>query len=59
MCKKVALVPEEGGSLPVYFLSWLQSIFLIQGQGIPKNELDDQSVDFSKLDTHEILQRVR
>ncbi|XP_077297360.1 inner membrane mitochondrial protein mitofilin [Arctopsyche grandis] len=58
-CKKVALVPEEGGSLPVYFLSWLQSVFLIQGQGIPKDELDDQSVDFSKLDTHDILQRVR
>lgn len=57
---KVALVGREGASLPVYFLSWLQSKLLFQRFAeIPQEELDNQPVDFSKLDTFDIIQRAR
>ncbi|XP_046973020.1 MICOS complex subunit Mic60-like isoform X2 [Vanessa cardui] len=57
---KVALVGRDGASLPVYFLSWLQSKLLFQKfSEIPKDELENQPTDFSKLDTFDIIQRAR
>ncbi|XP_045506544.1 MICOS complex subunit Mic60 isoform X2 [Colias croceus] len=57
---QVALVGREGASLPVYFLSWLQSKLLFQKFAeIPKDELDNLPMDFSKLDTFDIIQRAR
>ncbi|XP_050357459.1 MICOS complex subunit Mic60-like isoform X4 [Nymphalis io] len=57
---KVALVGRDGASLPVYFLSWLQSKLLFQKFAeIPKDELENQPTDFSKLDTFDIIQRAR
>lgn len=60
VAKRVALIPEEGGRLPLYFLSFLQSMLLIPSVNpIPQTELNDEKTDFSKLNTFEILQRAR
>ncbi|KAL0811331.1 hypothetical protein ABMA28_009744 [Loxostege sticticalis] len=57
---KVALVGRDGATLPVYFLSWLQSKLLFQKiTEIPEDELDNKPVDFTKLDTFDIIQRAR
>ncbi|KAM3960673.1 MICOS complex subunit Mic60 isoform 2-T3 [Aphomia sociella] len=57
---KVALIGRDGASLPVYFLSWLQSKLLFQRFAeIPKDELENQPTDFSSLDTFDIIQRAR
>ncbi|CAH2059463.1 unnamed protein product, partial [Iphiclides podalirius] len=57
---KVALVGRDGASLPVYFLSWLQSKLLFQKFAeIPEDELKNKPTDFSKLDTFDIIQRAR
>ncbi|XP_023947252.2 MICOS complex subunit Mic60 isoform X3 [Bicyclus anynana] len=57
---KVALIGREGATLPLYFLSWLQSKLLFQKLAeIPKDELDNKPIDFSKLDTFDIIQRAR
>ncbi|XP_039760485.1 MICOS complex subunit Mic60-like isoform X2 [Pararge aegeria] len=57
---KVALIGRDGATLPVYFLSWLQSKLLFQKFAeIPKDELDNLPIDFSKLDTFDIIQRAR
>ncbi|KPJ08950.1 Putative mitochondrial inner membrane protein [Papilio machaon] len=55
---KVALIGREGASLPVYFLSWLQSKLLFQKFAeIPEDELNNKPTDFTKLDTFDIIQR--
>jgi mitofilin len=60
VARKVALVPEEGGALPLHILSYIQSFFLIKNPSpIPQAELNDEEVDFSRLTTNEILQRAR
>lgn len=60
MARKLALVPEEGASLPVYLLSYLQSFLLVTAVSpIPKSELDDQPIDAAALDTYDVLQRAR
>ncbi|XP_045539933.1 MICOS complex subunit Mic60 isoform X2 [Papilio machaon] len=57
---KVALIGREGASLPVYFLSWLQSKLLFQKFAeIPEDELNNKPTDFTKLDTFDIIQRAR
>ncbi|CAH2217565.1 jg10687 [Pararge aegeria aegeria] len=60
---KVALVEQEGASLPVYLLSWLQSTFLFMKiSGIPQVEIDNPPKDpqfMSNLDTFDLLQRAR
>ncbi|XP_022827436.1 MICOS complex subunit Mic60-like isoform X2 [Spodoptera litura] len=57
---KVALVGREGASLPVYFLSWVQSLLLFkQFAEIPQEELENQPTDFTKLDTFDIIHRAR
>ncbi|OWR42661.1 putative mitochondrial inner membrane protein isoform 1, partial [Danaus plexippus plexippus] len=58
---KVALVEREGGPLPVYFLSWLMSMFLFMKiSGIPQDEYDNPQKEPSEdLDTYDLLQRAR
>ncbi|XP_018568213.1 MICOS complex subunit Mic60 isoform X1 [Anoplophora glabripennis] len=60
VARTVALVPEDGAALPIHILSYLQSLLLIKAASpIPQSELNDEKVDFSKLDTNDILQRAR
>ncbi|KAJ2940597.1 hypothetical protein O0L34_g6539 [Tuta absoluta] len=57
---KVALVGKNGGTLPVYFLSWLQSkLMFTKFAEIPQNELDNKPTDFTQLDTFDIIHRAR
>lgn len=60
IARRLALVPENGGSLPIYFLSFLQSIFIIRPDNpISGDELENKPFDYSKLDTYDILNRAR
>jgi MICOS complex subunit MIC60 len=60
IARRVALVPAEGARLPMYFLSYLQSVLIVNPSNpITKEELDDKEVDFSKLDTYDILNRAK
>ncbi|XP_068157941.1 MICOS complex subunit Mic60 isoform X1 [Drosophila tropicalis] len=60
IARRLALVPEGGASLPMYFLSYLQSLFILRPDNpISKDELDNKPFDYSKLDTYEILNRAR
>lgn len=60
VAKRLALVPEDGGRLPLYLLSYIQSILLINNANpIPQAELADEKINFSELDTYDILQRAR
>ncbi|XP_037946966.1 MICOS complex subunit Mic60 isoform X2 [Teleopsis dalmanni] len=60
VARKVALVPESGGGLPTYFLSYLQSfLILTPDDPISQDELENKIFDYSKLDTYDILNRAR
>ncbi|XP_050310074.1 MICOS complex subunit Mic60-like isoform X2 [Anthonomus grandis grandis] len=60
VARTVDLVPAQGAALPVHVLSYIQSVLLIKSPSpIPQAELNDEKVDFSKLNTNEILQRAR
>uniref|UniRef100_A0A1L8DZU7 MICOS complex subunit MIC60 n=1 Tax=Nyssomyia neivai TaxID=330878 RepID=A0A1L8DZU7_9DIPT len=60
LARRLALVPETGARLPMYIMSYLQSIFILTPDNpISKEELKDEIVDFSKLDTYDILNRAR
>lgn len=60
VAKRLALVPECGARLPIYLLSYIQSILLINNANpIPQAELADEKIDFNQLDTYDILQRAR
>lgn len=60
MARRLALVPEEGASLPVYLLSYLQSFLLVkEASPIPKSEINDEPIDVESLNTYDILQRAR
>ncbi|KAL1449991.1 hypothetical protein WDU94_002455, partial [Cyamophila willieti] len=58
---RVALVPESGATLPVVFLSYIQSLFIIRGlSGISAEEIrDEPTVKLNNLNTYEILERAR
>ncbi|CAB3258331.1 unnamed protein product [Arctia plantaginis] len=58
---KVSLVEEDGGPMPVYILSWLQSILLFMKiPGIPQEEFEKPPKEPSKeLDTFDLLRRAR
>ncbi|CAG2164279.1 unnamed protein product [Oppiella nova] len=58
-CKRVALIGDEGGSLYLYLLSYIQSILVFRDSRIPAQELEDQEVDPSNWDTFDVLTRVR
>ncbi|KDR13531.1 MICOS complex subunit Mic60 [Zootermopsis nevadensis] len=60
VAQRLVLIPEQGGSLPLYFLSFLQSLLLIKAVNpIPAAELADEPVEIAQLDTYDILQRAR
>ncbi|XP_008546024.1 MICOS complex subunit Mic60 [Microplitis demolitor] len=60
MARRLALVPEEGASLPIYLLSYLQNFLLVKAETpITKKELSDEPIDVNKLDTYDILNRAR
>ncbi|XP_059610663.1 MICOS complex subunit Mic60 isoform X2 [Phlebotomus argentipes] len=60
LARRLALVPEDGARLPMYILSYLQSMFILTPDNpVSKEELKDEIVDFSKLDTYDILNRAR
>lgn len=60
IARSLALVPAEGARLHIYILSYIQSLLLLKAASpIPQSELNDETVDFSKLSTNEILQRAR
>ncbi|XP_060524293.1 MICOS complex subunit Mic60-like [Cylas formicarius] len=60
VAQTVALVPAEGAALPIHMLSYLESCLLVgSANSISRAELNDELVDFSKMNTHEILQRAR
>ena len=57
-CRRVALIGDEGGSLYLYLLSYIQSIMLFRSTRIPIEELEGKEVDPQKWDTFDILTRV-
>jgi MICOS complex subunit MIC60 len=58
--RKLALVPVEGASLPVYLLSFIQGFFIMTpAEVISQEELLDREFDFSKLDTYDITNRAK
>jgi MICOS complex subunit MIC60 len=60
VARRLALVPAEGASLPVYLLSFIQGALIMQStEVISKEELEDKEIDFSKLDTYDILNRAK
>ncbi|XP_030768295.1 MICOS complex subunit Mic60-like isoform X2 [Sitophilus oryzae] len=60
VARTVDLIPAEGAALPVHILSYIQSLLLIKAASpIPRAELNDEKIDFSKLSTNDILQRAR
>lgn len=60
VARRLALVPYEGASLPVYLLSFIQSALIARpSEAISQAELEDKEFDFSQLDTYEILNRAR
>lgn len=59
LCKRVALIGDEGGSLWRYLLSYIQAGLVIDRKTISKEELEDKEVDPSAWDTYAILARVR
>lgn len=60
LARKVALVPECGATIPIYILSYLQSVFILKpDEPISKDELQNKPFDYSNLDTYDILNRAR
>ncbi|XP_032685600.1 MICOS complex subunit Mic60 [Odontomachus brunneus] len=60
VARRLAMVPEEGASLPIYLLSYLQSFLIIRtANPIPKSELEDEPIDVDSLNTYDILHRAR
>lgn len=49
ICKRVALVPETGGGLGTYALSYLQSLLVFNIRGVK------ETADLDKLDSFELL----
>ncbi|KAB7506881.1 MICOS complex subunit Mic60 [Armadillidium nasatum] len=60
ICRRVALIGDNGGSLLRYLVSYVQSFFLLGAYDrIPASEIRDEEIDIDQLDTHDILARVR
>lgn len=60
LARRLAMVPEGGARLPIYLLSYLQSIFILTpSDPITTEELNNEPFDFSSLDTYDILNRSR
>lgn len=60
LARRLAMVPENGARLPIYLLSYLQSMFILTpSDPITIEELNNEPFDFNALDTYEILNRSR
>lgn len=60
LARRLALVPEKDATIVSYALSYLQSMLIIQPKElISKAELNNEAVDFTQLNTYEILNRTR
>lgn len=60
LARQLALVPAKDATLVTYALSYLQSMLIIQPKElISQAELNDEPVDFSQLNTFDILNRTR
>lgn len=60
LARRLAMVKDEKARLPMYVLSYLQSMFILTpANAISGAELKDEIVDFAKLDTYDILNRAR
>lgn len=60
IARRLALVPEENAGVGTYLLSYLQSMFILSSdEPLSKDELQNKVVDFSKMDTYDILNRAR
>lgn len=58
VCRRVALIDQNGGSLIRYALSYLQSLMIIKVDARPPSK-EDEEIDPSKLNTFDILARTR
>lgn len=60
IARRLALVPEGGARLPIYILSFLQSMLIITPSNpISKDELQDKPVDFAQFDNYDVLNRAK
>ncbi|XP_015437130.1 PREDICTED: MICOS complex subunit Mic60 isoform X1 [Dufourea novaeangliae] len=60
VASRLALVPEEGASLPIYFLSYLQNFLMIKNvRAISQREIEDKPIDVEAFSTFDILRRAR
>lgn len=60
LARRLALVKDDKAKMPMYVLSYLQSMFILTpANAISKEELKDEIVDFEKLDTYDIMNRAR
>ncbi|XP_076166732.1 inner membrane mitochondrial protein mitofilin isoform X2 [Ptiloglossa arizonensis] len=60
VARRLALVPEQGAPLLVYFLSYLQNLLIIKkASSISQSELEDKPFNPEGLNTYDILHRAR
>lgn len=60
LARQLALVTDDNAGLPTYALSYLQAALIIQPKElISQAELNNEPVDFSQLNTFDILNRAR
>ena len=58
VCRRVALVPERGGGMGTYALSYLQSLLIVSWRFVGRiARSEDEDRDLGKLDTFEVLER--
>jgi len=59
LCRRVALVKEDNGSITRYLLSYLQSLLIIDNVKVdPEEVAGDKVVDISRFNTFSILARI-
>ncbi|XP_031825806.1 inner membrane mitochondrial protein mitofilin isoform X3 [Nomia melanderi] len=60
VARRLAMVPAEGASLPIYLLSYLQNFLMIKNvRAISRWELEDNPIDANNLNTFDVLRRAR
>lgn len=60
LARRLALVKNDKAKMPMYVLSYLQSMLILTpANAISKEELRDEIVDFEKMDTYDIMNRAR
>lgn len=60
MARTLAAVPEDGGVLPLYLLSWIQSnLMWSDSELITREELEDLPTAHEHLNNYDLLSRAR